>query len=186
MPRKRPKTAADRPTYRPTAPLSVPQKLEPFLDGLELRRIVQQYGLQNVELALALIAERQRREMIERRLQEIRDAWKQNVRPRGPIRIPRAVGGRQWRRHNQTLEQHLDNVIFHEARIRELEDGLAIVLDQIGGGSFARLRKRAQLMDIVSRVKDGETAAQIAKALHVSERTVENRLAELREAASSS
>lgn len=182
MPRKRPKTALDRPMYRPSAPRAVPEPLEPFMDGMELRRIVERYGLDNLQLALALIAEQQRREMVARRCRDTQDAWKENARPIAPVSIPSAVAGRQWHRRTQTLEQHLDNVIYQRARVRELEDGLALMLDELGDGSLACLRKKAQLREIVSRIRDGDTAAQIASALHISETTVENRLAELRKA----
>jgi len=175
MPRKRTKTAADRPAYRAPAPTPLPQELEPYLDALHLRRIVQQYGVQRV---LELIAEQQRREMVERRAQETMDGWKSNMRPLAPIRVPRAVASQTWHRCNQTREQSLDNVIAHQTRIRELELGLSVILEQAVPTEF-----KHQLIEIVDRVRAGETAAQIAAALDVSERTVAERLADLRRAA---
>lgn len=178
MPRKRQKTDADRPVYRPSAPTTVPKELEPFFDRLELRRIVERYGMHNVQFVLARIAEQQRREMIERRSQEIRDAWKEKLRPLGPIRAPRPVAGRRWHRHTRTREESLDNVIAHQARLRELEKGLNVMLERA-----IHLDSKHQFVEIVDRTKAGETAAQIAGALGISERTVETRLAELRKAA---
>lgn len=116
--------------------------------------------------------------MIERRSQEIRDAWKEKLRPLGPIRAPRPASGRTWHRHARSREQSLDNVIAQQARLRELEKGLSVLLD-----CAIHTDLKHQLIEIVDRVKAGETAAQIAAALDVSERTVAERLAELRKAA---
>lgn len=184
MPRKRPKTAADRPVYRPSAPMDVPQALEPFLDGLALRQIVERYGLHNLQLALDRIAEEHRRELVERRSQEIRDAWKTNTRPLAPIRIPHVSVMRTARESRSASgyrghrEEGLDSLIRKQARARELEDGLAVISDR-----GVHPEKRAQLVQIVDRANAGESASEIAAALNVSVRTVEGRLAELREAA---
>jgi hypothetical protein len=184
MPRKRPKTAADLPTYRPTPLRALPEELEPFVDGVALRQIVERCGVENVQLVLSLLAEQQRREMIERRSQDTRDAWKEKLRPIAPIRIPRlpalhssrdARSSPGYRRHR---EENLDKVIREQQRARELENGLAGVLS----GGIDDWKKQ-QYAEIVDRTKAGETAAQIAAALDVSERTVEGRLAELRKAA---
>jgi len=184
MPRKRPKTAADRPVYRPAAPVPVPDALEPFLDGLALRQIVERYGLQNMQLALNLIAEQHRRELVERRSQEIMDSWKTNLRPLAPIHIPHVSGVRSARESRSTAgyrghrEEGLDALIRKQARARELEDGLAVITER-----GVHPEKRAQLEQIIDRANAGETASEIAAALRVSVRTVEGRLAELREAA---
>lgn len=176
MPKKLLKTAADRPpVYRAPSPVPVPEELEPYLDELQLRRIVQQYGAQRV---LEFVTEQQRRQMVERRSQAMMDAWKEHLRPLAPVQVPRAVSGRTWHRHNQTREQSLDNVIAHQARLRELENGLAVLLE-----CAIPTELKHQLIEIVDRTKAGETAAQIAAALDVSERTVGDRLADLRKAA---
>lgn len=60
MRRKRPKTEADRPTYRAASPRSqigVPPYLAPFLAGRALRRIVEQYGMSNVQTTLNAIVD---------------------------------------------------------------------------------------------------------------------------------
>jgi len=75
MPRKRPKTAADRPTYRPPSmpSIGVPEELQPFLVAMATRHVVEQYGLDNVQVVLgAMIAERARRELIDRRTSAVR------------------------------------------------------------------------------------------------------------------
>ncbi len=183
MPRKRPKTAADRPVYRPAPAPIVPGVLEPYLDGLELRRIVERYGVANLQLALSLIAEQHRREMVERRSQEIRDAWKENARPLGPVRIPALSGLRSSRdarnspRYRGHREEHLDKLIRIQQRERELEAGLAVIME-----SNADSWKKKELADIVHRATSGQTSAEIAAALGTSVRTIENRLSELRQA----
>jgi hypothetical protein len=48
----------------------VPEHLEPFLAGIELRRIVEKYGVANVELIVGVMAEQARREMIAQRSRE--------------------------------------------------------------------------------------------------------------------
>lgn len=182
MPRKRQKTDADRPTYRPPASIAVPKELEPFFDRMELRRIVARYGMHNVQFVLALIAEEQRREMIERRSQEIRDAWKEKMRPMAPTRLPH-VGVPSTREsrskpgYRSHREEGLDKLIRKQERARELEDGLAVILE-----SRNDLRK-AQFTEIVHRATEGQTAADIAVALGISVRTVESRLAEVRQSA---
>ena len=168
--------------YRPTAPMIAPERLEPFLDQLHLRRIVSRYGLTDVQLALALIAEEQRREMVERRSQQIRDAWKEKMRPMAPMRLPQVAvpsaresrGKAGYRNHR---EEGLDKLIRKQERARELQDGLAVILE-----SKNDLRK-PQFMEVVLRAMEGQTAAEIAAALGISVRTVESRLAEVRQAA---
>jgi len=182
MPRKRPKTELDRPAYRPTARMIAPERLEPFLDQLHLRRIVSRYGLSDVQLALALIAEDGRREMIERRSQEVRDAWKEKLRPMAPVRLPHAEvpSARESRSkpgYRSHLEEHLDKLIRRQERARELQDGLAVILETNND-----IRK-AQFAEIVHRATEGQTAAEIAAAIGISVRTVESRLAEVRQAA---
>jgi hypothetical protein len=83
MPRKRQKTDADLPTYRrpSSPPLPVPEDIEPFLAGVGLRRIAEQFGVANVQLVLEAIAKQERRELIERRSRETLDAWKAGARP---------------------------------------------------------------------------------------------------------
>jgi hypothetical protein len=175
MPRTRPKTALDRPHYRPSPPPpQVPEGLEQYVDGLVFRQIVERYGVQNVQRALELIAEHQRREMIERRSQEIRDNWKENVRPLAAIRIPRlpAIPTALHR------EERLDSEIKQQARARQLEDGLAVLVERGGLDEW----ERRQLTAIVAATNAGETAEQIAAALGVSARTIWYRLESVRNA----
>lgn len=163
--------------------MALPTELEGYQDGLELRRIVQRYGADDVQLLISILAEQNRRELIERRCSETLDHWKQNVRPLGPVRIPRLSTLRSSRESRSVpgyrghSEEHFDRIIRKEARTRELEDGLAVMLER-------RLDEweRRELSEIVDRVAAGETAKQIAQAQDVSERTVERRLEELRAA----
>lgn len=186
MPRKRPKTAEDLPTYRkPALPsLAVPEHLEPFLAGIELRRIVEKYGVGNVQLILGVLAEQARSEMIDRRRRETLDAWQVNMRPLAPATIAslpslktskerRAT--RRYRRHRQ---EGLDFTIRQQARVRQLETGLAIILEKEPEGWH-----RSELVGIVNGVRTGMTAGQIAERLGCSTSTVERRLAEIRQAA---
>lgn len=148
MPRKRPKTEADRP--------SVPEHLEPFLAGVELRRIVEKYGVANVQLIVGVMAEQTRREMIARRSRETLDLMKANVRP----------------------AQTALTVDKEPTRANQLEDGVAHILE-----TQPDSWQRRQLVEIADRVKAGMSAAQTAYEVGVSTRTVERRLAEIREAA---
>jgi hypothetical protein len=58
MPRKRPKTPADRTTYRGPKLVPVPDELEPYLAAMELGRIVDRlfWGLQGMLEARRVIA----------------------------------------------------------------------------------------------------------------------------------
>ena len=178
MPRRRPKTAADRPTCSVPSPRLAPEAIEPFLAVLEFHRLVKTYGAADVQAGLNVIAEHERHLMIERRSSQMLDAWKSETRPVSPVRIPRAVGGRQWRRHHQTREQRLDKMIFEQARLRELDAGLSVIQ-----GSHIDEWKKREFAQIVNLIDSGQTAKQIAEALGVSERTVEGRLKDLRDAA---
>ena len=131
-----------------TAATPIPD--ETFLDGMELGRIVKKYGIENVRRVLDAVA-----------------APSTAIRP---IRIPAKLRSK--------LEEHLDEVALEQARVRNLEDGLAAIL----GSGMDAWRKR-QMKDIVNQTLAGRTAAQIAEDLEVSDATVERRLAELREAA---
>jgi len=53
--RSKRKTDADKATYHgsSTTP-AVPEQLQSFVDGIELRRIVDRYGAENVQLALGI------------------------------------------------------------------------------------------------------------------------------------
>lgn len=183
MPRRKPKTAADRPPTKVPTPMALPPELEPFVAGMELERIVQRFGVEDIQLVLNILAEQSRRELIARRSSEVRDAWKTNVRPLGPVQIPHLSALRTsrdsrrspgYRRHR---EEHLDSVIRKQERAGELEDGLAVLLER--GLDAWECR---ELSEIVTRVAAGETTKQIARALDTSERTVERRLEELRAA----
>lgn len=182
MPRKRPKTAADRPTYRTTARPPLPKELEGFSDGLQLRAIVQRYGLSDVQRVLAILAEEERRELTERRCSETLDAWKSNTRPLAPIRIPRLPSippaAAQRSRHGKSAEEMLDAVIRQQTRKRELEDGLAVM-------HLENDWRRSQIVEIAERTIAGETAKEIAESMGVSDATIERRLKEVREAANS-
>lgn len=186
MPRKRPKTEADRPTYRAssTPPLAVPDQLQPFLAGMEIQRAVQKYGVANVQLVLGVIAALARRELIDERRREILDAWKSKMRllvsataPQLPS-LQTSDARRRQRRYRRHREAEMDSTIRQQTRARELEDGLAILLE-----SGADAWYRRQLDEIVERAKAGETATQIGRELRVSTRTIERRLSEIRNAA---
>jgi hypothetical protein len=185
MPRKRPKTADDMPTYRkpilPSLPLA--DRLEGFVEGIQLRRIVEKYGAQGVELVLDLIAEQTRRELIDKRRRESQDAWKANVRPLGAAapRLPSlqtVEQRRSTRRYRRHREESIDYTIREQARVRQLEAGLAIILEDDPDGWHRR-----ELVDIVNGVRAGMTVAQIALDLGCSVSTVELRLTKLRNAA---
>ncbi len=186
MPRKRPKTAEDLPTYRKPAlpPLAVPEHLEPFLAGIELRRIVEKYGVDNIQLILGVLAEQTRREMIDRRRRETFDAWQVNMRPLAAATIasPPSLKTSEERRATSRYRRHrqegLDFTIRKQARVRELEIGLAIKLEREQDSWHRR-----ELIGIVNGVKAGMTVAQIARELGCSASTVEHRLAEIRNAA---
>ncbi len=184
MPRRKPKTAADRPPTKVPTPMALPPELEPFVAGMELERIVQRFGVEDIQLVLNILAEQTRRELIARRSSEVRDAWKTNVRPLGPVQIPHLSALRTsrdsrrspgYRRHR---EEHLDGVIRKQARVRELEKGLAVMQEQC-----IDVCRKEHLRQIVERASAGATAMEIAAALGIGERSVEARLAELREAA---
>jgi len=186
VPRKRPKTAEDMPTYRGPIlrPLPLADRLEGFVDGIQLRRIVEKYGAQGVELVLAIIAEQTRRELIDRRRRENQDAWKTNVRPLGPAAAPRLPSlqtvekRRSTRRYRRHREESIDYTIREQARVRQLETGLAAILENEPEGWH-----RSELVGIVNGVRAGMTTGQIAHELGCSVSTVERRLDEIRSAA---
>jgi DNA-binding NarL/FixJ family response regulator len=149
MPRKRPKTEADR---APSQPVTVPHELETFIDGVVLRRIVERYGQADVRAVLDAMAEQARREMIGQRSRDTLDLMKQNVRP----------------------AQTALTVIKLPTRASRIEDGVAVILEREPDSW-----QRRQLVEIADRAKGGMSAAQIAKEVGVSQRTVERRLAEL-------
>ena len=76
-------------------------KLETFLDGVALRRIVERYGIEHVRLVL--------------------DALAANSTVARPIRIPATL--------RSQLEEHLDHTALRQARVRDLEDGLTAILE---------------------------------------------------------
>jgi hypothetical protein len=185
MPLKRPKTAADRPTYRPssTPPLAVPDQLQPFLAGMEIQRIVYKYGVANVQLVLGVIAELARREMVEQRSRETLDLWKSNVRPLASATTPELASlpssdeRRRTPRYRRHREATVDTTIRQQTRVREIEAGLAVILEHEPDGW-----ERRELVDIANGVKAGKTVAEIADELGVSVSTIERRLTDLREA----
>lgn len=158
MPRKRPKTEADRPNYRTPAmpPLAVPEHLEPFLAGVELRRIVEKYGVANVELIVGVMAEQARREMIAHRSRETLDLMKANVRP----------------------AQTALTVDKQPTRANQLEDGVAHIL-----ATEPDSWQRRQLVEIADGVQAGKTLAEVAQEVGVRLRTAERRVAYLKKAA---
>lgn len=185
MPPKRPKTADDLPTYRKPVlpPLALADDLEGFLEGLQLRRIVEKYGVDNLRLVLSVIAEQARRELIDRRRRETQDAWKAGMRPLAyatPPKLPTLQPvdqRRRSRRYRRHREEHIDCTIREQARLRQLETGLAIILEKELVGWH-----RNELVVIVNGVKAGMTTAQIAQDLGCSVSTVELRLTKLRNA----
>src|SRR5258707_10222164 len=128
MPRKRSKTEADRPNYRPpsTPQIAVPERLEPFLAGIELRRIVEVYGVANVQLVLGVMAEQARREMIEGRSRETLDLMKAKARPMASIsvpglaQLPSSDKRRRARRYRRHREAAIDTTILQQQRVREI------------------------------------------------------------------
>jgi hypothetical protein len=182
MPRSRRKTEADRPTYRP--PSNSPSYLTPFLAGRLLRRIVEQCGMNNVRAVLGAMGGPPR-ELIERRCSETLDGWKSGMRPMvaATVEAPaplmpsderRSIPG--YRRHREAA---IDSIISKQARDRELEDGLAVILERkerVPG-------YRRQVVEIVDGIEAGQTVAQIALGLGVHPRTVERRLVDIRKAA---
>jgi hypothetical protein len=184
MPRTRKKTEADRPTYRPTRPpLSVPEDLEPFLEGVELRRIVEKYGAVNIQLVVEMIAEQARRELIDRRSRENLDAWKANMRPlaaattAGLESLDTSDARRRAVRYRRHREEEVDVRIREQVRVRQLEDGLSIILER-EPDSWERRR----LVEFVDGVRAGKPVAQIALEAKVSAATVESGLREVRNA----
>jgi hypothetical protein len=187
MPGKKSKTAADRPPYRPslTVPVALPEQLEPFSAGFQLGRIVTQIGVDNVRLVLDALAEQERRELIERRASETRDLWKQNMKPMAAatIVVPPTLATSDDRRRTPRYRRHrqesVDAVIQQQERDRELEAGLAVILERkekIPG-------HRAQVTEVVDRIEAGQAVALIAEEMGLSPSTVERRLADVREVA---
>jgi len=186
MPRQKLKSEADRPTHRPpsTPPSAAPGQLEPYLAGMEIQRIVQKYGVANVQLVLGVMAELARREMIEQRCRETLDLMKAKVRPMASATIPEltplpsSAKRRTAPRYRRHREARIDTTIRQQQRVRELEAGLAVILESEPDGWYRR-----ELVDIVNGVSAGRTVAEIASGLGISISTVENRLVDLREAA---
>jgi hypothetical protein len=153
---------------------------------MQLHRIVEQCGMENVQAVLgAMIAERERCGLIERRASDTRDAWKVNMRPMvaATTTEPAPLAGSDERRRARRYRRHrgaaIDSFIRKQARDRELEDGLAVILEReerIPG-------YRSQAAAIVDRVEAGQSVAQIAYELGVSSSTVEGRLRDVRKAA---
>jgi hypothetical protein len=81
-----------------------------------------------------------------------------------------------YRRHRQAA---IDSIISKQARDRELEDGLAVILERketIPG-------YRRQVVQIVDGIEAGQSVTQIAQELGVHASTVERRLVDVRKAA---
>lgn len=181
MPRARRKTEADRPTYRP--PSNSPTYLTPFLAGRLLRRIVEQCGMNNVRAVLGAMGGA--RELIERRCSETLDGWKSGMRPMvaATTAEPAPLATSDERRKSPGYRRHreaaIDSIISKQARDRELEDGLAVILER-----KERLPGyRRQVVEIVDGIEAGQSVAQIAQGLGVHPRTVERRLVDVRKAA---
>jgi DNA-directed RNA polymerase specialized sigma24 family protein len=187
MPRKGPKTSDDLPTYgKPILPpLALADDLEGFLEGLALRRIIHKYGVDNLQFVLSVIAEQARQELIDRRRRETQDAWKSNTKPVLAYATAPSLpalrplderrGSRHYRRHR---EEHVDSTILEQARVRQLETGLAFILESEPEGW-----PRNELVAIVDGVRAGLSVSEIAQDLGCSVSTVELRLAKLRNAA---
>jgi DNA-binding NarL/FixJ family response regulator len=86
---------------------------------------------------------------------------------------------RRAKRYRRHREAEIDSQIRKKKRDRELEAGLAVILDRAeqipGYGS--------QVAAIVDRVEAGQSVAQIAQELVVHTSTVERRLRDVRKAA---
>src|SRR5262249_32726663 len=80
----------------------------------------------------------------------------------------------RYRRHRQEV---LDSKIRQQARVRQLEAGLAIILERESDSWHRR-----ELVAIADGAIAGLTATQIAQTLGISTSTVERRLAEIRNA----
>jgi hypothetical protein len=183
MPSKR-KTDADKATHQSSqATPTLPEQLQPFVDGIELRRIVDRYGAANVQLVLGVIAEQAREELIERRSREMQDNWKANMRPLGPASLPRPDSllpsdtRRQMPGYRRCREAGVDSIIRQQLRIGHLEAGLAVIVEK-----QPDTWHRRQLVEIVDAIKAGKSAAQIAKEMGVGRATIDRRLAEIRNA----
>jgi hypothetical protein len=187
MPRRRPKTAADQAIYRAPAlrPLDVPNDLEPFFAAVELRGRVEKLQAADSNGLQGILAEHARGKLIERRSAETLDAWKTSVRPLLAAKrnyLPelatseanRTTAG--YRRHR---EEGMDALIRRQIHTRELEAGLTAILERDADGWHRR-----ELVEIVDKSNAGSTAAEIAAQLGIGTRTVERRLAEIRNAAS--
>jgi hypothetical protein len=179
--RSKRKTDADKATYHgsSTTP-AVPEQLQSFVDGIELRRIVDRYGAENVQLALGVIA---RQELIDRRNRETLDNWKANMRPLGPASLPRpdslpsSDALRQTPGYRRCREAGVDSIIRQQLRIGHLEAGLAVIVETQPDSWHRR-----QLVEIVDGIKAGKSATQIAVDMGVGRATIDRRLAEVRNA----
>src|ERR1700722_14345587 len=184
MPRTRKKTDADRPMYRPPSePVNEQEQFLAALAGANLRHIVYRYGRANVDAVLDAIAADARRQLNDRQRLEIQDLWHVQARPLIPVSVPRVDSlasseerrrGQRYRRHR---EQDVDSVIREQVRVRQLEDGLSIILER-EPDSWERRR----LVEFVDGVRDGKSVSQIALEAKVSAATVERGLREVRNA----
>lgn len=137
--------------------ISTPAEYETAVrDGVELRRMAERYGIENLLLVLGAVAREQ-----------------SPGKPLGPIRIPPLRDTRP-----SEIEVHLDKVIRKHARDRELDAGLEAILSS----GMDEWRKR-EIMQIVAHTVAGLTAQQVAEVVGVSNATVERRLNEVRQAA---
>jgi DNA-directed RNA polymerase specialized sigma24 family protein len=169
MPRKKRKTDLDRPVYRPPSPLAA------FTAGVALGRIVDQCGMADVRAVL---------ELIERRCSQTRDAWKTNAKPMTAataelVELPTATERRRAPGYRRHREDAMDSAIRRQERDRELEAGLAVIVEReerIPG-------YRAQVAEIVDRVEAEQSVAQIAEEMGIHPSTVERRLRDVRNAA---
>jgi hypothetical protein len=151
-----------------------------------VKEYVKEYGVDNVGALLdAMIAQEGRRELIERRASDTRDAWKVNMRPMTAATTaelaPLATSDERRRapRYRRHREEEIDAQIRKQARDRELEDGLAVILER----QERMPGYRNQVAEIVDRVEAGQSVAQIAQEMVIHTSTVERRLRDIREAA---
>jgi hypothetical protein len=184
MPRTRKKTEADRPTYRPSPqPVNEQEQFLAALAGANLRHIVDRYGRANVDAVLDAIAADARRQLNDRQRLEIQDLWHAQARPLIPVSVPRldsppsSAAQRRAERYRRHREEDVDSVIREQVRVRQLEDGLSIILER-EPDSWERRR----LVEFVDGVRAGKAVAQIALEAKVSATTVERGLREVRNA----
>jgi hypothetical protein len=184
MPRTRKKTDADRPTYRPTSqPVNEQEQFLAALAGANLRHIVDRYGRANVDAVLDAIAVDARRQLNDRQRLEIQDLWHAQARPLIPVSVPRVDSlassdeRRRAQRYRRHREEDVDASIREQVRVRQLEHGLAVILER-EPDSWERRR----LVEFVDGVRAGRPVAHIALEANVSTATVERGLREVRNA----